>query len=645
MKSILYCIIASFTIMGCRSLDDKQPINSALKRAGKNRVELEYVLNHYISEGDSIKYKAACFLVENMPRHYSYNEEAYRLTTEALKDAFSTKDHDVVEMENKANEFNWNKKKYDVKTITAEYLIENIDFAFKLWREKPWNKHLSFEDFCEYLLPYRLGNEPLENWRKVYYEKYNPVLDSLYSGTDPIEAANRISLYLAETEKISYIGFSHINPGALFYLENKCGNCEDFRDMSIYLLRSLGIPACGDFYRISPDEGAGMHTWAAIKDTTGNSVAFRHPGLEVSRELNVEYKKGKVYRIYYGNQSNNIDKEQNVFPFFKSTNIKDVTSNYIKENQYKIPVQNVNSDFVYLGVHTGERTTLIDIGRIKDGKACFKNVETGLIYQLFTYNRRRIQPVGYPVILKEDGEYQQFIPEVNTAQSLRLFRKYRLAEWLYSHMNYMVNGVVEVSDEPDFSSQIFRYEIKDSVKDVITKTFHFEGKEFVRYIRFKAPYNRKINLSEVAFYKKGSESQITDINISGSKSADIYKNGYLENISDMDLLTYYMSADTGAIVSFDLKKNVQLSKIEITPRTDDNYIRKGDLYELFYHAGPIGWKSLGKQKAENLYLDYENVPQNALFWLKNHTRGQEEQVFYMKDNKQIFTGRTELSSF
>lgn len=35
------------------------------------------------------------------------------------------------------------------------------------------------DDFCEYILPYRVGDEPLEKWREAVYQKYNPMLDSL----------------------------------------------------------------------------------------------------------------------------------------------------------------------------------------------------------------------------------------------------------------------------------------------------------------------------------------------------------------------------------------------------------------------------------------------------------------------------------
>jgi hypothetical protein len=114
---------------------------------------------------------------------------------------------------------------------------------------------------------------------------------------------------------------------------------------------------------------------------------------------------------------------------------------------------------------------------------------------------------------------------------------------------------------------------------------------------------------------------------------------FAESLTDGNLLTYYMSVDLGATFTLDIGHLLPLHRIELTPRTDDNFVRPGDIYELYYHAGIDGWISMGKQKAEQLYLEYENVPTNALLWLQNHTRGQEEQVFYMKGGRQIFAGK------
>ena len=62
-------------------------------------------------------------------------------------------------------------------------------------------------------------------------------------------------------------------------------------------------------------------------------------------------------------------------------------------------------------------------------------------------------------------------------------------------------------------------------------------------------------------------------------------------------------------------------------RNDDNYIAPGEEYELFYHNGTEGWKSLGKQTAASDSLVYDNIPSNTMLWLHNLTKGKEEQQF------------------
>ncbi|MDR0682967.1 MAG: hypothetical protein LBG15_14125 [Dysgonamonadaceae bacterium] len=58
---------------------DRQPsrLEQALVFAGNNRAELEKVLAHYFANAaDSLKYRAVCFLIENMLCHYSYSGKA-----------------------------------------------------------------------------------------------------------------------------------------------------------------------------------------------------------------------------------------------------------------------------------------------------------------------------------------------------------------------------------------------------------------------------------------------------------------------------------------------------------------------------------------------------------------------------------------
>ena len=37
-------------------------------------------------------------------------------------------------------------------------------------------KYIKFEDFCEYILPYRVAFEPLSEWRETYAEAAEQIL-------------------------------------------------------------------------------------------------------------------------------------------------------------------------------------------------------------------------------------------------------------------------------------------------------------------------------------------------------------------------------------------------------------------------------------------------------------------------------------
>ena len=68
--------------------------------------------------------------------------------------------------------------------IKSGFLIANIDSAFRVWREKPWASHVGFDDFCEYILPYTVGQyQPLEDWRKKFATGYEEQIDLLGSVT------------------------------------------------------------------------------------------------------------------------------------------------------------------------------------------------------------------------------------------------------------------------------------------------------------------------------------------------------------------------------------------------------------------------------------------------------------------------------
>ena len=111
-----------------------------------------------------------------------------------------------------------------------------------------------------------------------------------------------------------------------------------------------------------------------------------------------------------------------------------------------------------------------------------------------------------------------------------------------------------------------------------------------------------------------------------------------EYMQDDDILSHYWSQEPDVPVVVDLGRRVPLRGALLTPHNDDNFVRPGETYELFYQDGANGWVSLGRRVAAGEVLEYDEVPDNALLWLRNLTKGREEQVFRWVDGRQVFLG-------
>lgn len=140
---------------------------------------------------DSLKYRTAVFLIENMPGPYYYEGEDledylefYPLLYDTMRKGHLPVDA-VAEIQKKYGYLGVNRlqRREDIQTVDSAYLCENIEWAFKVREEQPWGKNVSFEDFCRYILPYRVGDETLPVWREKYYREFNPILDSLREST------------------------------------------------------------------------------------------------------------------------------------------------------------------------------------------------------------------------------------------------------------------------------------------------------------------------------------------------------------------------------------------------------------------------------------------------------------------------------
>lgn len=189
---ILICI--NITLTSCDNQNKRNvKLEKSLELAEDNSVELLSVLQYYKEKGDTLKYNAARFLIENMYSHGSTNYNGnYIKAIEQAKIEFMNKNELSSPTKFKLDSlrqyiFNLGVTS-DVRVMTSEYLIDNIELAFNQWEKRPWHDNYNFEEFCEYVLPYRIASEPLQNWRSRCINQYGYLLDSVYTGSDVIVA-------------------------------------------------------------------------------------------------------------------------------------------------------------------------------------------------------------------------------------------------------------------------------------------------------------------------------------------------------------------------------------------------------------------------------------------------------------------------
>ena len=633
MKYVLFILLV-LTLAACQSEKDRR-LEYALEFAGDNRVELEKVLEHYRTDPE--KLEAARFLIRNMPGWYSYEGNELDSIHHLLVGVCEGRSISKRE-KNKWNRISFDSlsKIYDAQVITAEYLIDNIDLAFEVWRKYPWNRNLPFDDFCELILPYRIADEPLSDWRKLYYEDYGTLLDSLYKGDDVIEASKIIDGKLRKLYYIYNTDFRVPHLNAVFLYHNRIGYCREACDLTIYAMRACGIPVATDYFVYSPDYQH-YHCWTMLRDTTGTFLQFGFNEFEASRDTlrHDGRKKGKVYRYCFGMQADKnsgTSGNRQLSPVLKNRFVKDVTSEYFGSNDTTIPIQIPGEQYIYLGIFSPGGWIPVDMALGNAGKVTFRDIEPDVIYQtLYQGDGGKLYPAGYPFISKTGGGFVLLKPNIDLMKEAILRRKMpqqkTIAEWAY---RAIIGAKVEAADDLSFMQADLLWQFEDTLTTnycILTPP----SRKKHRYVRYVAPAGKRMELAELALFKDSfckEKVRLRRIN-------SIEPIAKLEYVTDGNILTYFQARDTSCYLAYDLGESTLIERIVFSPRNDDNYIWPGDNYELFYQDGINGWKSLGSKVATEREIDFL-VPQNALLWLRNRTKGREEQVFIYKNGRQYF---------
>lgn len=175
VTSLIFC--ALLAICSC-----DHELKQALNMSGSNKPELEKVLDHFRNDSNPLKYNAAKFLIENMAYHYTYSGDAMdvydsayiRMSMQPLQFRDSVFKSYVI-----GNDIYGEKPKIDLTSVSAKFLIRAIDDACDIWYNSSWSKDYDTSLFFDYVLPYRLLNEPLSDWRTLICNEYPELNDGM----------------------------------------------------------------------------------------------------------------------------------------------------------------------------------------------------------------------------------------------------------------------------------------------------------------------------------------------------------------------------------------------------------------------------------------------------------------------------------
>ena len=604
MKRLIYISIIFPLLFACGKQNDK--LETALRLAGDNRPELEKVLTHYSqSSADSLKLRAARFLIENMPGHYTITGKKVevlrsKIDNDTTASYFLKKALDIAICYLEETTYGAHKQE-DIHCIKADFLIHHIDRSFEKREKYPWAQELPFDFFLEHILPYRFIHERIDCW-----------IDSLRISpavwTEIVEADDqKYSLWNANL-RYSILGddFPIYHPLIMDILHHEFPyQCRDISLIAMMQSRAMAIPASIDYFPNYANRN-GYHYWH-----NKLSPEFRNTQLASA----LERRSSKVYRNTYSIQPCAIvPKGEYVPEFFLNPFVKDVTDEYFYTANIQIPslvTPHKKPHYAYLYTFCNLTWLPSAIGSYSPTQTSFQKMTKNIVYLPGYYHARSIKAINYPFILQTDGRTTYLKPDTTKLLYARLERKYPSPKILSNRNRRLASTHINASNDINhkcISLSTCKLFTRKSHTDILTNTI-----QNYRYWQVVVP--QMAECAEIIFF------DTTGKEIHGKIDK------LFEKLYDSDPLTSQVTDfQKHAQITIDFGHPVAVSRIMLLPRSDGNGIYPGDDYELFYHDLD-GWRSLGRYVATDYFLDYDNLPANALYWLHNHSRGVEERPF------------------
>ncbi|MGO4288393.1 hypothetical protein [Chitinophaga sp. RAB17] len=604
---------------------------------------LSELLHEYAAPEDSLKREAAIFLIKYLPD----KTHLLRTSTEPYEQIICSYHQDELTLIQKLNSLSNNPPKVnlvnDVTEITAAYLKNNIDNAFLAFDNCGWKNQVSFNTFCEYILPYKLAEEPLEYWRDTIFQR-NHYLKNIWKKKDLTTACTDLNRYLSVLKEFN-IKFGekalHLPPLPFSSLDlMSSGSCSDFSHYGTFVMRTAGVPVTMDFAPLHGNFGGG-HEWVALVLDTSKCIPFDVPsGWGLGTYKAADVKNPKIYRYTYStNPASHLIRRGAVSylpTWFNNPSLIDVTNSYIPVSDVNIPLKKeYHHQFIYLNCFDNKKWVPVCWTTAQDSSASFEKMGREIVYLPTLIEKTGASAVNIPFLLDKEGKMIWLKPDTIHTQTVTVDRKFPLREWIQTVQSRMVGGRFQGANKADFSDAEELFVIQRNPTDSIN-TVRIPAKKAFRYVRYLSPKQSSGNVSEINFYNDQHISLKGKI-IGTEGSYEDMPDRRKEAAFDGNPVTFVdtKQADSSWVgFAFDIP--VVIRSIDFRARSDNNGINVGHDYELLYWSEEGKWKSAGRKIADYHRLTFSKVPSGALYLFHNYTTGQEERIFTFDGVKQVW---------
>lgn len=219
MKKVTLLIL-SIVIFSCQEKYPGVPdtyntlLDSAMVKAGTNSIELKKALE----EAPLVEKKGMAFLISYMPER-------------------------------------------DLKSLSAKYLLNNTQYAYKARKKFPWANQLPDSIFLNEVLPYANISEDRDDWRKDFYNRFKKYAEGK---TDVESVVLNIAKNIAKELNVAYnTKRSKVDISPLQAIEEHMATCTGLSILLTNAYRSVGIPS-----RLAGTpmwtNFSGNHTWSEV---------------------------------------------------------------------------------------------------------------------------------------------------------------------------------------------------------------------------------------------------------------------------------------------------------------------------------------------------------------------------------------------